>query len=165
MSEIIFACKKCGTCCRNLLEDVEGNETGLILTVKETRLFPSRMVSPRFSIGMRKPEKTILYQLNAKDCPFVTESNDCIIYDKRPLVCRQFPYKAEGYVAAKCPTFHNVRIGTEIEFSLSEIEAKEKMLRYANHRIEKFHKKGFRVWLFDLRTKQWVQTDLKKFLL
>jgi len=161
MSEIIFACKKCGTCCKNLLEDIDGNEAGLLLTVKERKFFPSKMISPRFAIGTRKPDKTILYQLNVKNCPFITESNECRMYDKRPLICRQFPYKSEGYVSAKCPTFHNVRRGTEIEFSLSEIEAKEKLLRHANNQIKKFHKERLCGWFFDLRTNQWVATDLK----
>jgi len=161
MSEIIFACKKCGTCCRNLLEDIDDNKTGLLLTVKEIRLFPSEIVSPRFAVGRRKPEKTILYQLNVNDCPFITESNECRIYDKRPLVCRQFPYKLEGFVSVKCPIFLNVTRGTEIEFSLIEIEAKEKMLRHANNRIKKLHKERLRGWFFDLRTNQWVATNLK----
>jgi Fe-S-cluster containining protein len=161
MSGITFECRKCGTCCRNLIEDVNGMKAGLVLTVKEISLFPSEMVSPKLAIGFEKPEKTILNQLNVNDCPFITESNDCRIYDKRPLVCRQFPYKSEGFASAKCPVFFNVARGTDIEFSLIEIEAKEKMVRHTNNRIKKCRGERLRGWFFDLRTNQWVATDLK----
>jgi len=119
------------------------------------------MVKPRFAVGTRKSERTIVYQLKMSNCPFITKSNTCRIYQKRPLVCRQFPYKSEGFVSGKCPIFSHAAKGTQIELSLLEIESKEKMIKYVNNRIQKYRRKGLRGWFFDLRANQWVATDLK----
>ena len=96
MSEAVFNCRKCGTCCRNLLEYINGVKAGLLLTVKEIDLFPSEMISPKMAIGIAGPEQMICYQLSVDNCPYINEKSECRTYDKRPLMCRAFPYVLEG---------------------------------------------------------------------
>jgi len=165
MSGITFNCKKCGTCCRNLIEDANGIKTGLLLTVKEIDLFPSEMVSPKFAIGFEMPDKIIQYQLNVNDCPHVNEKNECQIYEKRPLMCRAFPYES-GTVSVKCPVIGSrikVYEPCEVEVSATEIDASEKMNRHILNRFQKFYKKGQKAWIFDLETRKWVMTTRDNF--
>lgn len=158
MSGISFNCRKCGTCCRNLIEDVNGINTGLLLTVKEIDLFPQEMISPKIAIGFEKPEKIIQYQLDVNDCPHVDEKNECRIYEKRPLMCRAFPYES-GTVSVKCPIIGSRMKAyepCEVEISATEIEASEKMNRHILNRFQKFHKIGQKGWNFDGKTREWI---------
>jgi len=150
---------KCGTCCRNLLEEREGLLKGLTLTAQETCLFPSDMVSPQTATGRKKPEHIIDYQLNANDCPHIDEKNECRIYDRRPLVCRAFPY-IQGNFSVKCPVLGRLfkKPGLRITFPVpdAEAEADLKRDRYFQNRLKKYLKKGSKIWVFDLATRQWA---------
>lgn len=44
-----------------------------------------------------KPKHIISYQLNSKDCPFISDENKCEIYEKRPLSCRAYPLFSKMY--------------------------------------------------------------------
>jgi Fe-S-cluster containining protein len=158
MTEIVFECKKCGTCCRNLLEEIEGIAKGLILTAKEVSLFPSKMISPSIAIGTEKSKTMIFYQLNANTCPHIDKRNECLIYDRRPLMCRAFPYNS-GNFSIKCPVFSNRRVGQfylDFEPSELQIDADGKLDRYKGNRFRKYFKKGFKEWHYDLTKKNWV---------
>ena len=157
MSEI-FQCKKCDTCCRNLLDDIRGIRKGLILTAKEVNLFPSEMISPSLAIGTEKRKKAITFQLNANTCPHIDNKNECLIYDKRPLMCKAFPYES-GNFSIKCTVFSSRKVGqTYCDFAPSrfQIDASEKLNRYARNRFQKYFRKGIKVWEYDLATKNWV---------
>jgi Fe-S-cluster containining protein len=158
MSEIVFHCRKCGTCCRSLLEYVNGVKTGLLLAIKETNLFPSEMVSPKLAVGTTKPEAIISYQLNVDACPYISEKNECRVYDKRPLICKSFPYVLGG-MSRKCPQIGN-QMMVEIDLWAidAEIEASKKLNEHILNRAEKLSQKGKRqrVWEFDLEENKWI---------
>lgn len=157
MSEI-FQCKRCGTCCRNLLEDIRGIKRGLILTAKEASLFHSEMISPSLGIGMSKPKIIIIYQLNVNTCPHINNKNECLIYDKRPLMCKAFPYES-GNFSNKCTVFSYRKVGqfySDFVPSEHQIDASEKLNRYIWNRFRKYFIKGIKVWEYDLATKNWV---------
>jgi Fe-S-cluster containining protein len=165
MSGITFQCRKCGTCCKNPIEDVNGIATGLLLTVKEISLFPSEMVSPKFAIGFKKPKKIIHYQLNVNDCPHINEKNECRIYEKRPLMCKAFPYES-GTISVKCPEIGNrVKVNQRygVEISAAEIEASEEMNRHILNRFSKFFRKGQKGWNFDLKKREWIMITRDNF--
>jgi len=159
MADTFFECSKCGTCCRNLLEEREGVLKGLTLTASEKSLFSENLVSPLTATGKRKPEHIIDYQLNVGDCPQVDEHNECRIYDKRPLICRAFPYIQAGF-SVKCLILKKIfkKAGLHIDFPVpyAEGEADQKRDRYFQNRLRKYLKKGSRIWVFDLATKQWT---------
>jgi len=161
MTEIVvFECKKCGNCCRNLLESFTGVTKGLVLTIKEIKLFPSGMISPKIAIGKRKPKKIINYQLNVNVCPHINERNECKIYDKRPLMCKAFPYES-GTFSVKCSVFSHMKTGVicNAEFSVTEIEASEKLNKHIWNRFHKYFRKGIKAWECDLATKKWILND------
>lgn len=160
MSSTFFECKKCGNCCRNLFRDSKGIRAGLVLTAKETMLFPSKMISPQLAIGMKKPKKIILYQLNVDNCPHISQKNECAIYDKRPLMCRAFPCES-GILNLECSAVSSQygevkRIAVEPSVFEIEIDANKKLNRYIANLFQKHFKKGIKVWEYDLATKNWV---------
>lgn len=157
MSEI-FQCKKCGACCRNLFDDIRGIRKGLVLTAKEVSLFSSEMISPSSAVGTEKQKKPITYQLNANTCPHIDDKNECLIYDKRPLICKAFPYES-GNFSGKCTVFSYRKVGQiycDFAPSRFQIDASEKLNRYIRNRFQKYFMKGIRVWDYDLATKNWV---------
>jgi len=93
---MIFKCRKCGSCCKNLTETMGEHRFGLLLTPKEAGLFPRELVKPYMGTerkGRRRPRPAQItaYQLDADNCPHLGEDNRCGIYDRRPLSCRAFP--------------------------------------------------------------------------
>lgn len=154
----MFHCRKCGTCCRSLLEYVNGVKTGLLLTAKETGLFPSDMVSPKLAIGTMKPEAIVSYQLNVDVCPYINERNECRIYDRRPLICQSFPYVLNG-MSRKCSQVGNQRMVEIDTWAIeAEIEASKKLNSHILNRADKLSRKGKRqrIWEFDLEAKRWI---------
>lgn len=149
---------KCGTCCRNLLEESEGVLKGLTLTANETSLFPSDMVSPQIVTGRKKPTRIINYQLNVQDCPHINQRNECQIYDKRPLICKAFPY-IQGNFSMKCPNigklFKIAGLRVTLPVPYAEAEASQKRDRLSQNLLRKHWKKGSKMWLYDLRSTQW----------
>ena len=99
----IFECLRCGSCCRNLIVTLDEKDgvmskykVGLMLLPEETRLFASEDVSPMWAIntkGKRRPgrPKAILYQLTRQTCPYLTRDNRCLVYKRRPTICRGYP--------------------------------------------------------------------------
>ncbi|UCE96533.1 MAG: YkgJ family cysteine cluster protein [Candidatus Bathyarchaeota archaeon] len=161
MSFINFKCKKCGSCCHNLLEEVANVERGLFLRVEEAKLFPRNLVSPRMALGDSKPKRIIAYQLNVDECPFITEKNECKVYPKRPMGCRMFPFEihhnGHATVSVKCSVIGSQmgdKESREIEFSSTEKEAIEEYMRFLNS-LQKFARPSQKVWEFNLKTKSW----------
>jgi len=157
MSEI-FQCKKCGTCCRNLFDEIRGMRTGLSLTAKEVSLFPSEMISPHLSVGTEQRKKIITYQLNVNTCPHVNNKNACLIYDKRPLICKAFPFKS-GNFSIKCTVLSYRKVGqfySDVVPSELQIDASDKLQRYMWNRVRKYFIKGIKLWECNLATKNWV---------
>jgi len=157
MDAIEFKCKRCGTCCNNLIEDYDdGSKKGLILTEQERKLFASENVVPHTAIGVGKPETIIFYQVTLNTCPHIGQDNERTIYEKRPLMCKEFPLD-EGTYSMKCNVFSHLKGGPcLIEWEESQLEASEKLRRYVINRYDKYFKKGTNLWEFDLATKKWV---------
>lgn len=158
MHDIIFECRQCGVCCRNLLEEREGVVKGLTITAGERSLFLDSVVSPLTAVGKRGPQYIINYQLNVSDCPLIDEHNKCSVYEKRPLVCRAFPFVQTGF-SVKCPVLKKLfkKPGLHIEFPIpdAEFEADQKREQNFQNRLEKHIKRNSKIWVFDLAEKQW----------
>jgi Fe-S-cluster containining protein len=110
-----FNCLRCGECCNDFVSDKNKdkptgvfdsklticlNKTFLVLYdwevadfLNELRLIGSnRKVIPTIVSFDLISNRTIViqYTLDGQNCPFYTNKG-CLIYDKRPIVCRQFP--------------------------------------------------------------------------
>ena len=153
-------CLKCGACCRHLLDDRGGIVKGLVLTESEKSLFPEDIVSPNIAVGRRKPEHMINYQLNVQVCPFVGEKNECGIYEKRPLVCRAFPF-VQSNCSVKCQRTRQLfkKSGLKIDFPipLIENEADQKRERYVQNRCKRYMRNDSKMWEFDVAKKNWIE--------
>jgi Fe-S-cluster containining protein len=180
MKKISFKCYNCGRCCRNLLFEDQGIVNGLSLrTKKEAELFPKEMVFPSFGIGLdpndlSKPKKIVSYQLGVNDCPFISDSNVCELYEKRPLVCRGFPLMSMGKLgvsitsADKCLFVEKVehQIGSLTSFlpmTTNKIKAviEWKAISRLSSNINKFIIEptlcGKAIWKFNLSNKKWIR--------
>jgi len=161
MNIIKFQCKRCGTCCRNLIEDRNYIDihNGMFLTAREIRLFQRKLISPHLAIGKNKPRHIISYQLNVPVCPHLTEKNKCRIYNKRPLSCKAFPLETiTSTMSLKCPIVNSHMKEKERapwELSTTEFDAAQSIRKYISSRYQKYGKASSKVWNFDLRTKSW----------
>lgn len=159
---VVFECKKCGYCCRNLLKDLGGFVNGLFLTPKKARLFPSNVISPQRANGVKRPKHIISYQLNVKVCPYIDDENECMIYDKRPLTCKSYPnepYPHGNMISVECKSVGSqMKDGEfcEVDISATEMEAGDKLLRYLSTCLRKYCKRNSKLWTYDLRTRKWV---------
>jgi Fe-S-cluster containining protein len=114
-----FACRRCGHCCRNLkrvrkLEDA-GEKRPLYILEEERSLALYEWELDDFLLFGRKLNKQIevapvlicidqltntplglIWSILDNDCPFLSESNLCLIYEHRPVICRIFPVAASG---------------------------------------------------------------------
>jgi Fe-S-cluster containining protein len=157
-----FQCQRCAKCCRNLLENKNGFLRGLPLTEKEAQLFPKEIVFPKLGIGSKDVSEIVLYQLDIICCPYVNNQNECKIYQKRPLMCQSFPIVA-GSISNRCIVFQYRKPGVQYKepYTLTkQVEASEKLEKYTQARIQKYRKKGLRIWEYNIATKKWI---LKEF--
>ena len=127
----------------------------------EATLFPENLISPLMAIGTEKPSLLILYQLNVNECLFIDQTNKCMIYKDRPLVCQAFPL-SQGRYSTKCKLFsfaknfpeNSVKIA--IDWGNTQLEAEQKLDQYIIYNFRKWFRTGIGTWSFDLATKQWV---------
>jgi Fe-S-cluster containining protein len=153
-----FECLRCGTCCRNILENTGGVRRGLPLTEKEASLFPQEIISPKLAIGLTEPEIVVLYQLNVNKCPHINEENQCQKYECRPLMCRSFPIVA-GDISNRCKVFSYRRVGVSYcePYSMArQLEASDKFNGYILKSLREHFKKGVKIWELDLSTGKWI---------
>ncbi len=154
-----FGCLKCGECCRSILHcDEEGFTRGLLLTEKETSIFPKGAVSPKLAVGLTEPKTVILYQLNVNPCPHLSGKNECQKYSERPLMCRSFPIIA-GAISNRCKVFSYRKVGVAYSepYTMAEqLEASDKINKHIEKSIKRHYRKGLRLWEYDLATKKWV---------
>ena len=157
----IFECKRCGTCCRNLIKtDSDGYTLGLALIGDETALFSQNIVSPHFAVGLAEPSTIISRQLNVSVCPHISGQNHCEIYERRPLVCREFPYSitASGAKASPDCTMidEQMKAGKRpAMFSRAQSEACTELSVYFFDMKLKHMPVGGKMWFFDLRDRAW----------
>jgi len=174
MSRIVFECLKCGNCCRHLLEEDEKfGVMGPTLFSKETKLFPSKFISPQLGVGLNKrgtgPKHVVLYQLNVDTCPHLSESSECGIHQKRPLVCRSWPTTFRSFDSVKSLRcrFMQEKGSKEREqlaflpflYAPEEVEAYGKFSEARRELLQKYPYFITKVlWVFDLKTKKWVRS-------
>jgi Fe-S-cluster containining protein len=174
MSRIVFECLKCGNCCRHLFE--EGEKFGVIgptLFSKETKLFPSKFISPQLGVGLNKrgtgPKHVVLYQLNVDACPHLSENNECGIHQERPMVCRSFPTSFKPFESIKSFScrFMEEKGAKEREqlillpflYAPEELEAYKKFKEARRKLLQEYPYFITKVlWVFDLKTKKWVRS-------
>jgi len=169
---MMFSCLRCGACCKDLIVDFNGWRIGLFLMAHEIGLFPINLVSPGWAVGTRGRSRPRLnvksYQLNVKDCPYITPKNLCGIYERRPVICRGHPLTIHvnpatmnirsASVDSKCPKCKEMPFGGGTLQVLGKCFS-EDILR-ANGAMASYLKWMFKetaqqVWLYDVNLRQW----------
>jgi Fe-S-cluster containining protein len=62
---------------------------------EERGLFDDKIIRPNVGFSndfMFGPSQIAYYQLAIDNCPHLSSRNTCSIYERRPLVCRTYPY-------------------------------------------------------------------------
>jgi Fe-S-cluster containining protein len=156
-----FRCRECGLCCHDLLDDRGGTKRGLTLTTKEASLFNPNLIVPLAAFGYEKPETIFLYQLETNDCPFVDQKNKCLIYEKRPLVCRAFPL-SQGSFSTKCALFRFLKdfpenmVKVYMDWGKTQLDAERALDEYIVASFRENFSEGIATWSFDLASERWV---------
>jgi len=147
---------------------------GLLLLPDEISLFDEDDLEPMWGIGLKgrsrpRPEAVAVVQLNRDVCPHVSPENLCLIYEKRPQICRAHPLTLritqDGEVESasyskRCPAIkglpsnHKITLGEH--FSMEMIRATAALNTYFN---SMFKKSGGLLWVFDLESKKWWRVD------
>lgn len=159
-----FDCKRCGTCCRNLIKtDSEGYTLGLALIGDETVLFPEDVVSPHLAVGLGEPSTIISHQVSIGVCPHMNVENRCLIYERRPTACRAFPYSITASSVTAWPDC--TLIDEQMEagrkpamFSRIQSDACTELSVYYFDMALKHMPVGGKAWFFDLRDRAWRLT-------
>ena len=99
-----FKCERCGDCCRTLpislgWDDIER------LYKEEGESFLDKLDDNAIENCLKTP------------CPYL-KGNKCMIYDKRPLVCRVFPFE----FAYPFPSIRHCPLGKKISAELGKLE-------------------------------------------
>ena len=154
---VTFTCQRCGECCHSFLKSHGNGVHGLNLQADETHLFPKEHVKPLYAVGKgrRRPRRgeTITYQLDLDRCPHYTDDKKCAIYNKRPNVCRSFPFALE-VASGNCPVIKqqvpdNKPFVLETGGLKSEFEAVERHRKYLAPYMDS------PLWVYDLDKQDW----------
>ncbi|PGH39600.1 MAG: zinc/iron-chelating domain-containing protein [Candidatus Nephrothrix sp. EaCA] len=78
-------CLNCANCCKTVSPIFYQND--IERAAKALRLKPSQMIEKYLRIDEDND-----YVLQTAPCPFLTENNECRIYESRPKACREYPH-------------------------------------------------------------------------
>jgi Fe-S-cluster containining protein len=164
--EFIFECLKCGNCCRDLLQKDRGVLRGLTLLKYETSEFPRTSIKPAIGQGRRPHEKSfkiITHQLNKDICPHL-KNNECRIYERRPVSCRQYPFSLREDIHGRqqigldlnCPAIAKKLVSNiQLGFKFKNRASAEKLFQ-----IEKMTwKNPKKTWHYNLSNEKWIRYD------
>jgi Fe-S-cluster containining protein len=128
---------------------------------EEKMLFPKEYTSPCQGVG-RTPDderfKIVNYQLTLNVCPHL-DDNVCRIYEKRPLICRAYPFKGSTIepdcafkveLSKRFPNIDEFYFASNDEILISDQIARKIRESY------KSKQKQAGLWEYDLMKKKWL---------
>jgi len=114
---------------------------------------------PLFGSGIKgrsrpRPAKIFAYQINTNICPHIKPDNTCVIYPKRPMICRSFPFEGIGItvISRHCQTIKKMIKEYEMVDRVNapeEMQANKFLADYVSQYV------SGRVWVYDLSTQKW----------
>jgi len=116
-----FECKRCARCCRGIPVNLTDEEVATLckhlrITAEE---FDSRFIDHRaLALYIKSP------------CPFL-DGNRCTVYERRPLVCRLYPFNPGMSMSATCPMGAEIARRGEEEFPMDKLVKKFKVSKEA----------------------------------
>ena len=109
-------CNNCiistGGCCTNPNLIIHGSEIGPFLEAKEKHKFPDEHTFDK----LQDENDLYFYQANGNRCVFLSDHNSCLIYSRRPTVCKLYPVVWKNgivesfniYIDLLCPLTHTI---------------------------------------------------------
>jgi Fe-S-cluster containining protein len=171
----LFNCLCCGACCKNLIVTLDEKDgvpgkykVGLMLLQEELLLFAAEDIKPMWAIntkGKRRANrpKVILYQMTRQTCPYITKTNRCLIYKRRPTICRGYPLMIHPNNTAtldlKCTACHkqNLYDTTNKVYKVFPEEIINAQLKLHRNMRTLFMTESYDMpFLFDLKTESWI---------
>ncbi|OEU74051.1 MAG: hypothetical protein BA864_06890 [Desulfuromonadales bacterium C00003093] len=168
-----FECLQCGRCCNRVRVESCGLTQGLSLLPGEEKLFAEfpDAIMPHAAIRNprhRKPRmKVVNYQMVQEPCPlYDPDTRTCTQYDKRPWVCRAYPFSFGGtQIEANCGWHDSVQ--AQIQYGETAVIHGNEQAN-AEQRIDSFfmavHKRMQRtgrtqLLMYDIALQEWVQLE------
>jgi hypothetical protein len=120
------------------------------------------------AFGVDEPRHIIVHQVNVDKCPHIdtVDGGQCGIYQRRPLICRAFPYTEfssfSGIAKAspECPEIESqLKTGAlrPVLCSKTEIEACTELELYHWDMFLEYMPARGKMWIFDLAQKGWKE--------
>ena len=169
-----WKCIRCGKCCEHIVTDTPFGKFGMMLLPFEVKRFSSKYIKPLYGVGVKgkrrkRPAIIYAYQYINEPCEhYNPETKTCSIYEKRPLVCRAYPFEfAFGtyLVDNNCPAvkqflpLNETTYLDEIEGINVEYDALRKLRTYYMLVfLANMYKTNVLItWAFDLNRNKWIQ--------
>jgi len=172
-----FECDRCGLCCERTVVKTELGRYGAFLIPHERFLFPEKCVRPLFGIGIKgksrpRPKIIYAYQNISQPCVwYVPELKACMIYDRRPLSCMEFPLSAwHGgvmihrecpQIAKLVPEGSSLRSNQLLGLDVEKQAFRKMQLYFTSVFILNIHNVDLEYcWAYELTKNKWVQWTL-----
>lgn len=155
-----FQCTRCGKCCKEHRNPMLGQTHGLMLLPGEIHLFPKERIKPMFryhpNSSPELAEVIWMYQLDSDSCPqYDEEGRSCRIYEKRPLICRAFPFEWMGnslITHESCPEIERLKgLNARLRVPHMYVDAAVKLQQNQHRHMMKEPN----VERYDLKTQSW----------
>ena len=90
-----FECKQCGKCCHVLLATMTVEDMNREPRLWDVAVPIQKVGNPKTRAFMaeKKHPWAIGKTHRGSPCPFLSPGNDCMIYETRPQICRDYPQK------------------------------------------------------------------------
>ena len=152
-----FDCLRCGKCCISFIDRFNHIPTGLALTPTEVKLFDQADVRPFLGLQTTTGIIPVWYQLISAPCPhYDHDLHSCTIYERRPLVCRAYPFKVvlNYTLLGRCAWLMLQTKKNAVELSAEIVRANE--LIAAHDRAHFGHATREQIRVFNFETGAWL---------
>jgi len=81
----VIDCLECGNCCKSLGPRI--TDVDIARLAKHLRMKPGKLIEQYFKI-----DEDGDYVFQSMPCPFLMPDNYCMVYESRPIACREYPH-------------------------------------------------------------------------
>ena len=152
-----FDCLRCGKCCISFVDRFYHIPTGIPLTPTELKLFDQADVRPFLGVQTTAGIIPVWYQLIRAPCPHYDHDRcRCTIYERRPLVCRAYPFKVIlNYTRlGRCTWLRQQTRNYTVELPVEIVQANESIAAYDRETLGPA--KHDQIRIFNFETRAWL---------
>lgn len=166
-----FECLRCGHCCNRIRIDQFGIAQGISLLPGEEKLFEAfpDAILPYTAIQNPKKRKSrlkiVCYQMVQEPCPLYDPlSKTCTQYDKRPAVCRSYPFSEGGAsIESNCGWLkaETIKYGeTAVTKGETQDKAYSELALFFIALNQRMQRTGYtQLSMFDIKLREWIPLE------